>query len=652
MVFYHAGFTGFSGGFIGVDIFFVISGYLITAIVWDEIVLGQFSLVRFYERRARRILPALFAVFLACYVAGWFLLVPEDYSQLGEAIASALLFVSNIWFWQNSGGYFQSATDYMPTLHTWSLAVEEQFYIFLPLLLMALYRFARPLLLPATVLIVLCSLVLAAWATPRMPSASFYLLPTRIWELGVGALLALGVVRTEFPRLFREIVGVFGLVAVLTPVVLYDGNLSFPGLAAVPPVLGTAALIWAGTVGPVMVSRLLSLRLLVSLGLISYSLYLWHWPIMAFARIRLFTVELEPAWQVGIVLASIIAGWASWRFIERPFREPVHVGGMTQFRILVLSFAGIVGLGVLSVALMITGGMATQRFSSEQLVALDRIVGDEDEPQRCSGARSVSKLCTFGDVYTDTTPSWLVLGDSHAGAILPTLIDLAESRGRQLYVANKGGCLPLPQVRRSDMPPSESAKCESLRRAAVGMALSDNNLETVFLVARWPLYAEGGEFASGGRFGFRLIDTMPQAESDSPNTKVLQTALARLARELTGAGKTVVIVQTVPELPWNAVDRIEAEILFGIPFEDDYLTLSTVQARQGRTNAVLNEIGELANVIVIPVAEAICTPNCPVRDGFASYYLDNNHLSPLGADLLVRVLDHALGGNSTAGNRT
>jgi len=238
VVFYHAGVAGFTGGFVGVDIFFVISGFLITSIIAPEVKEGRFSILRFYERRARRILPALFAVILASLVAGWFILVPADYDKMGQSIVSALLFVSNMWFWRNSGDYFGGATDYLPMLHTWSLAVEEQFYIFFPLLLMALHRIGRRLLLPAILVLVLGSLVLAAWATHRMPSASFYLLPTRIWELGVGSLLALGLVRAEAPRALREAAGGLGLVAVLAPVFLYDSQTPFPGLAALPPVLG------------------------------------------------------------------------------------------------------------------------------------------------------------------------------------------------------------------------------------------------------------------------------------------------------------------------------------------------------------------------------------------------------------------------------
>ena len=646
VVLFHANVAGFTGGFVGVDIFFVISGFLITTIIHRELAEGRFSILRFYERRARRILPALFAVIVASLIAGWFILAPADYDKMGQSILSALLFVSNMWFWRNSGGYFDGATDYLPMLHTWSLAVEEQFYIFFPLLLMLLHKIGRRLLLPAIVLLVAGSLVVSVWATPRMPSASFYLLPTRIWELGVGSLLALGLLPSTAPKALREGVGALGLVAVLAPVFLYDGSTVFPGLAALPPVLGAAALIWAGTAGPVLASRLLSLRPMVWIGLISYSLYLWHWPIMAFARNRLFTVELEPMWQVMTVLASLVAGWISWRFIEHPFRVPVRAGGMGQGRIFALSGAGMAVLGGMALGLVMTNGAATQRFTGEQLAALKTIVLPSAERRRCSGARPIARLCAFGVADPETAPRWLLWGDSHAGSMLPAMIELADIRDRRLIFANKGNCPPLPQVRRSDMPPSESEKCERLRQDLVEMIQSDERIETVFLVARWPLYGEGGQLPSEGHSSFRMIETSAQVPNET-NPSVIQKALERLSRTLADKGKSLVIVQSVPELPWNAADRIEAELLFGVSFDDDTVPFDRVQARQSATNKALAAVGRLPNVTVVALADTLCASGCPTRDGFSSYYHDNNHVTKPGAGLLVPILDRQVPGAAT-----
>ncbi|WP_417241077.1 MULTISPECIES: acyltransferase family protein [Pseudomonadota] len=638
VVLFHANVAGFTGGYVGVDIFFVISGFLITSIIHRELYEGKFSVIRFYERRARRILPALFAVTLSCLVVGWFMLAPDDYEKLGQSVLSALSFVSNMWFWQNSGGYFQGATDYLPMLHTWSLAVEEQFYIFFPLLLMLLHKIRRRLILPAILVLVLASLAVAVWSTPRMPSASFYLLPTRIWELGIGSLLALGLLPTNAPKIMREGFGALGIIAILVPVFLYDGSTMFPGLNALPPVLGAATLIWAGTAGPVAASRLLALRPMVWIGLISYSLYLWHWPIMAFVRNRLFMVELEPNWQGGTVLATFLAGWISWRFIERPFRVPVREQGLSRGRVFALSGIGITVLGALAGALILTDGMATQRFSSQQLAALKTIVLPSAERQKCTGARPIAKLCTFGEVNTETAPRWLLWGDSHAGAMLPALIELADIREKQLIFANKGNCPPLPGVRRSDMPPHESEKCEQFRQSLVDMILDDDRIESVFLVARWPLYGEGGQLPSEGGSSFRLVDTSAQSIKDD-NFSVIRQNLERLSWQVAEKDKALVIIQSVPELPWNAVDRIEAELLFDISFDDDTVPFDYVLARQSATNKTLASVDALPNVTVVSVSDTLCVSGCPVRKGLSSYYRDNNHITKLGAILLTPILN-------------
>lgn len=247
VVFYHAGLAGFPGGFVGVDVFFVISGYLITGIIHDEMLQGRFSILHFDERRARRILPALLTVMAASFAVGWAWLGPQDYADMARSAGATLLFVSNLWFWQSSGGYFDGATNYLPLLHSWSLAVEEQFYILFPLMLLLLVRLGRSATLAWTLVAVVVSLGLALWATPRMPSASFYLLPTRFWEMGASSLLALG--NQGAPRALREGVAAAGLTGILYAVTMYDAATVFPGRAALPPVLGAAALIWAGGAG-------------------------------------------------------------------------------------------------------------------------------------------------------------------------------------------------------------------------------------------------------------------------------------------------------------------------------------------------------------------------------------------------------------------
>ena len=282
VILFHAGFPAFSGGFVGVDVFFVISGFLITTIIVADLEAGRFSFARFYERRARRILPALFLVVVACIPFAWFWMLPGQLERFAQSVVSVCVFMSNVLFWRQSG-YFEPATDLRPLLHTWSLAVEEQFYIVYPVLLLALWRVAKGRVAAALTVAAAISLALCVVASQYQPTANFYLLPTRAWELFVGALCALRPVRPH--RRQDDLLAWAGLAAILVAVATFDETTPFPSLWTLLPVVGTCfLLIYAvPTSGP---GRVLSTPSLVGLGIVSYGAYLWHQPLFAFARLR------------------------------------------------------------------------------------------------------------------------------------------------------------------------------------------------------------------------------------------------------------------------------------------------------------------------------------------------------------------------------
>ena len=299
----HAGFSGFAGGFIGVDIFFVISGFLITGILVQDAERGDFSILRFYERRARRILPALVFLIGVLFVAGYWLFPPWQYEALAKSAAATALFVSNFWFLESTGGYFGNAAEFEPLLHTWSLAVEEQFYIFFPLLIWALAGRSRATLGGVVLMSVVLSFVASIYATTRFPEENFYLLPTRAWELGLGALLAIGPVPAIRSRVLGEVLSWAAIVMMGLSIVILDGQSPFPGLNALAPCLATALLILVGHDQTTSVHRVLSTRPFVGIGLISYSLYLWHWPPLVIARTWNSDLHLEP----GIAAACLLS---------------------------------------------------------------------------------------------------------------------------------------------------------------------------------------------------------------------------------------------------------------------------------------------------------------------------------------------------------
>lgn len=275
VVLFHFGVPGVTGGFVGVDVFFVISGFLITSIIWREREAGRFSFVDFWARRARRILPALLVMMFTSLVAGWFLMAPKDYSELGRSIHNQVVFISNLFFMRQDG-YFDTASDMKPMLHTWSLSVEEQFYIAFPLLLALLSSWLKQWR-SALFVLLLVSFAASVWAVANEPDKAFFLLPMRAWELLAGSMLAVMPVRAgRASPLLAQAVSLFSLGLILVAVLGYDANTAFPGAAALLPVLGVVGLIWANGQHPTWVGRLLGSRVLVGIGLISYSWYLWH----------------------------------------------------------------------------------------------------------------------------------------------------------------------------------------------------------------------------------------------------------------------------------------------------------------------------------------------------------------------------------------
>ncbi|HEX3776018.1 MAG TPA: acyltransferase [Polyangiaceae bacterium] len=313
---YHLG-LGVPGGYVGVDVFFVISGFLITTLVVADIAAGEFGLAQFWERRVRRIAPALLLVLTLTTVVSWFMLVPADFDAFGRSLTYESLLLSNVFFWKTTN-YFGSS-DTQPLLHTWSLAVEEQFYLLFPVLLMALTRLGRARLRVWLGLIACASFAWSLRATVRHPVDAFYLLPARAWELLVGAVLAMsGPVRAR--AWIREILGWLGATLILAASLHYDSETRFPGAAALPPCLGAALIIWSNFPAQTSLGKVLSLRPFVLLGLCSYALYLWHWPVLIFAKYW-SPVALSKTEGIALAALSLVLALGTWRFVETPFRR-------------------------------------------------------------------------------------------------------------------------------------------------------------------------------------------------------------------------------------------------------------------------------------------------------------------------------------------
>lgn len=442
VILFHAGFSQFSGGYVGVDVFFVISGYLITGLIVDEMKRGDFSLVSFYERRARRILPALFVVLLASTAMAWLWMLPVYMKEFSQSLMAVSAFVSNIFFWRVSG-YFDTTTELKPLFHTWSLAVEEQFYLFFPILLIALWRFAPRSITTVLWVSAAVSLACAQWAVTHAPVANFYLLPSRGWELLIGALVAQhGHYRAPVNGAFRDCLGIVGLCMIAAAVFLFDASTPIPSVYALVPTVGTALILIFATEATI-VSRLLSIRVLRGIGLISYSAYLWHQPLFAFARHRSLEPP-SPAVFAALSVASLCLAYMSWRFVEKPFRNRRRV---KRLSVAAFSIGGTLLVLSFGVAGSLTKGFEAQyvdRLSPQQLELYnardyEKTFADLTRHKRC--------LLEFGQTPREFAreckpvqrAEFLVWGDSHAAAISIGLRHFVPATAQYTY----GGCPPL-----------------------------------------------------------------------------------------------------------------------------------------------------------------------------------------------------------------
>lgn len=357
VILFHAGFEWFSGGYVGVDVFFVISGYLITSIILQEKQAGKFSFSYFYERRARRILPALFFIMLACIPFAWFLLLPQELIDFGKTLMASSLFSSNILFWLESD-YFSADAEFISLIHTWSLAIEEQFYLFFPLLMISFWTLGRLRLIWILSIIAIVSFALSEWGWRHFPEANFYLLPSRIWELMIGTLTAFYLFQNKQAKGYiGELASVLGLSLILLSVFFLDKTHPFPSVYALSPVIGTTLVILF-THRETLVYRLLSFKALTLIGLISYSAYLWHQPLFVFTRLIL--IEEPKPWLMGLLsLLTIVLAYFSWRFIEAPFRDKRR---FTQRQIYLFSVLGSLLFISIGVSMIIIDGAAF-RFS-------------------------------------------------------------------------------------------------------------------------------------------------------------------------------------------------------------------------------------------------------------------------------------------------
>ncbi|MBX3166756.1 MAG: acyltransferase [Candidatus Eremiobacteraeota bacterium] len=558
---FHLGYKGLPGGFAGVDVFFVISGYLITKVIWDNVAAGTFSYQAFWERRVRRLFPALFVVYVFCLVAGPFLLLPDDLGETGLAVVIQAFLSTNVLFWRTvSAGYFGDPPEIRPLLHTWSLSVEEQFYLFFPMLLAMGRR-------KGVALVAGFSFAASLMLSTKSPVFAFFMLPCRAWELLLGSMTA-ALGRPKSSQ-FTDLLGLGMILYFMLTANQYD---PWPGYRALLPCVGTATLLWGMTEGS-LVGRFFSTRPVIFVGLMSYSLYLWHWPLIAFAQYTQF--ELPSGAQALIVALTFLLSYLSLRLVETPFRTRKLLASRSSL------FQAFFAANLFLMAL----GLATYRYSLDRWTV-------ESLHLRCPKKNATLALeikadkvpPLIGDVRTP--PSFVLWGDSHAMSIAPAL----DAAGRRLHLSGYQATL-------SGTPPLLPS-----RQKVLETILKEQKIDYVFMAGYWETYTK-------------------QDEKDR---------LVKTIAFLRAKGVTPVLVLDIPNYSFDVPRRLSTDSLYSRPDSKGV----SLQENRGFQRWLV-ELAK--GCLVMEPASYLAGPDgvCRLKIGDSSLYRDSHHLSPFGGNYVT-----------------
>lgn len=642
---FHCGIPLLPGGFVGVDVFFVISGFLIGGILYDEAVTGRFSYAKFYARRIRRIAPALIVVVAATTLAGLVFMSPQELQNLARDAIGALLSVPNVVFLK-SINYFAGNADLNPLLMTWSLGVEEQFYLFYPPLLLLLMRW-KGKLLPAIFLLTLASFALNVWSTQTHPALAFYGLPPRAWELGAGVFLAIwqskhrlaaaGVQARQPAKVLvaRQVLAVAGIAMITASALFMDSTIAFPGVAALLPVMGTLLVI--ANEGPVN-RWILGSRPLVFVGLVSYSWYLWHWPLLSFARIA---SDVPLSWQQGmaISLLSFVISVFSYRHIETPWRRGWQNVPTMRW---IWAYLAVIALGVL----MLMGIRASDGMPSRVPQSIASIEREVD------AARADNCLLPYGEVTPRSgagciaspgRPVVALMGDSHASALRSGAQDFANRHGMGFTQLTKSSCPTLVDVSRvMNKHPRHFDECARFNRQALDLVMGKPEVKVVILAGFW--YASIHEMSASQGYQSTVS---PRPFTRSEGVALLSQGLSRTVDQLMQKGKRVIVVDDTPLFGFDPIKHLLTEkmalrrflgeqVLGNMVPEGDrstFLLAGDEEVRRAVAAAAHGSGGGMKEgVSLYSLRGQLCEPSgCRFAQDGRPMLFDSHHLSQFGA---------------------
>lgn len=633
MVFaHHLGIQQFSGGYVGVDIFFVISGFVIFRSILTDLENKTFSVRRFYQRRIRRILPALIVTILFCFTVGLWVLTPNGYIEMANTALSAIFSVSNIYFDDNAGNYFATTAKNIPLLHTWSLGVEEQFYLLVPLLFLAhgqkcnTQRIVR-LLLVIMLLTFIYNLV-AIYVLGKMNHA-FYLPMARLWEIAIGGILAvIERSNTKITQNWRSILTAMGLIGIATSAIALDGETQFPGFAALLPVFSVALLILSAPKEGEPYYRLLTVPPMLFFGRISYSLYLFHWPLIVFTGLYfgrdLFINEKTLIFVIAVFLSTL-----TWKYVEQPFRQ--RQGKLDWPDIRNILGVAITLILVISGASIWSNGFSS-RINPEALQVEILLNKSRDNILPCKEVESHknmpnANLCS--PYQKQDNIDYILWGDSHAGMLQPEVSTGMHNIGMSGIYAGMADCQPLFGVHTTKK--KNRAECAAFAHH-IFYTIKREQVSTIILASRWATLSSPVPSPGDVSLSKKLFDDENSGASIS-----FYAALERTVKRITEAGTKVIIVGPVPEIDFDVPDMLTRVIDLGLNMPE--ISRIDFNKRQSIILKALRKVNELDDVIAVYPHEILCDEqHCQVAQGLHVLYQDDDHLSPEGAGLVVPLI--------------
>jgi len=641
VVFYHAEFSFISGGFIGVDVFFVISGYLITTVLLRDVESNSFSFAQFYLRRLRRLMPAFIFISVLTTIGATVLLLPSALIKYSESLLAAFLSISNLYFWKNSGGgYFSPGTDELPLLHTWSLSVEEQYYVLWPLFLVISYRYVKRNRLGGVIAILaVVSLLLSQWLAITKPTTAYFFLPTRAFELLMGGGVA--YYYSSLPTLNRYVnhfLSFTGMLFVLGSGFILTDESTFPGVNALFPCLGVCILIYTGrnrhNTG--VINRIISIRPLVFIGLISYSLYLWHWPVFAFLNVAGIILLDHEKWFVIFIL--ILLAYLTWFIIEQPFRHKYKF----RFVKTLISYVMFPVVACIGYAFFIYNSSGyINRFSPKVILMIDAINSrSENRNNHCHNTKFTNQTkdrCTLG--FSEKSEiDVLIVGDSHADAVTGMVDVLLKDEELKGYVITANTMIYLPGVVSYEPKGQGQENKAFLRRGnhLTQLIASEEKFNFIVLAGRWASYISGLNDHDKKNGEIYLQDIKVKGDLNLFNSAInFELGMDRAISVISRAGAIPVIIESVAEFGLDKSDCVIRNKIWANN-QNCSINIESVKSRQKKVNEIFANLKKkYPSIIFIDPKKIMCGKTlCYSSLNGVPLYKDDDHFNHVGSKIV------------------